>query len=97
VEEFNRRIENAKLKKIILIGVESHVCVYQTCFSLVKKGYELHVPRDAVDSRKGDDLAAGLELMRDCGATVTSTEAVVFQLLKKAGTREFKEMLKIIR
>jgi nicotinamidase-related amidase len=94
---FNDRLEAEGLRNIILTGVESHVCVFQTCVSLLEKGYRVHVPRSAVDSRTEENLKTGFELMRGAGAVITSTEAVVFQILEKAGTKEFKEMMKLIR
>lgn len=97
VENFNTRLDPAKFTNIILTGVESHICIYQTCFSILEKGYFVHVPQDAVDSRTDENWRVGLDLMREAGARITSTEAVIYQILKKAGTKEFKEMLKMVR
>lgn len=97
VEAFNSRLESTDLKNVILTGVESHICVFQTCFSLIERGYRVHVPQDAVDSRTEANWKVGLELMRETGALITSTEAIIYQILKKAGTREFKEMLKTMK
>ncbi len=97
VEHFNNRLESAGLKTIILSGVETHICILQTCISLLKRGYNVHVPRDAVDSRTDENRDVGLELMKEAGAVITSTETVIFQILKRAGTKEFKEMLKIVK
>ncbi len=77
--------------------MEIHVCVFQTCISLLKKRYSVHVPQDAVDSRTGENWEVGLRLMGESCAVITSTETVIFQLLKKAGTEEFKKMLRIIK
>ncbi|MDI6792143.1 MAG: hydrolase [bacterium] len=97
VEPFNCCLESNNFKNIILTGVESHICVFQTCFTLLEKGYQVHVPQDAVASRTDENWRVGLDLMREAGGVVTSTEAVIYQILKRAGTREFKEMLKIIK
>ncbi len=96
-ETFNRRLESHHLENIILAGVETHICVFQTCFSLLKKGFQVHVPQDAVDSRTDENWRIGLGLMRDAGAVVTSTETIVYQVLKRAGTKEFATMLRMIR
>jgi nicotinamidase-related amidase len=96
-DDFNRRLESHHVENIILTGVETHICVYQTCFTLQKKGFQVHVPQDAVDSRTDENWRIGLELMRDAGAVVTSTETIVYQVLKRAGTKEFKTMLRMIR
>lgn len=97
VELFNNRLESAGLKTIILAGVETHVCILQTCVSLLEQGYNVHLPQDAVDSRTEENWHVGIELMREAGAVITSTETVIFQILKRAGTKEFREMLKIIK
>lgn len=97
VEEFNDRINKTGIRDIVLTGVESHICVFQTCYTLLEKGFNLHVPVDAVDSRTDENLNIGIQLMKDAGAAITSTETIIFQILKKAGTDEFKEMLKLIR
>jgi nicotinamidase-related amidase len=94
---FNEQLNSKRLKHIILTGIESHVCVFLTCHSLLERGYEVHVPRDAVGSRTDENWNAGLELMKEAGAVITSTETVIFQLLEKAGTKEFKEMMKVLR
>lgn len=96
-DAFNQRLSSERLRHIILAGVESHVCVFLTCHSLLESGYEVHVPRDAVSSRTDENRHTGLELMRQAGAVITSTETVIFQLLKKAGTEEFKQMMKVVK
>ena len=97
VDIFNKRVEAAGLRNIILTGVETHICVFQTCVSLLEKGYSVHVPHHAVDSRTEDNWNIGLSLMKEAGAVITSTETIIFQILKKAGTPEFKKMLKTIK
>ena len=97
LDAFNIRLESEDLTNIILIGVESHICILMTCISLLEKGYKIHVPQDAVASRTDENWRVGLELMRDAGAVITSTETIIYQVLRKAGTKEFKEMLKMVR
>lgn len=94
---FLERIASLKRKQIILVGMETHVCVLQTCLSLLKKRYSVHLVSDAVCSRKKDDYMTSRELMRDAGAVITCTETVMFQLLEKAGTLEFKAIVKRIK
>jgi len=81
----------------ITTGMEAHVCVYQTVRQLRDEGASVHVVRDAVLSRTADNLATGLGLIERTGAVVTSTEVVVFDLLQKAGTDDFKALSKLIR
>ena len=97
VDAFNREIEEKGLQNIILTGIETHICVFQTCVSLLEKGYGVHVSHHAVDSRTDDNRQIGLSLMGEAGATSTSTETIIFQILKKAGTTEFKALLKTIK
>ncbi len=97
VDTFNTRLESEDLTNIILMGVETHICIFMTCISLLEKGYKIHVPQDAVDSRTDENWRVGLELMREAGALITSTETIIYQILNKAGTKEFKEMLKRIK
>ena len=84
-------------KKVILAGMETHVCVLQTCIGLLNEGYTVHTVVDAVCSRAEDNFAAGIEFMRDAGAVITCAETALFQLLEKAGTEEFKIIAKRIK
>lgn len=97
LDAFNIRLESEGLTNIVLMGVESHICILMTCIPLLEKGYKIHVPQDAVASRTDENWRVGLELMRDAGAVITSTEAIIYQILRKAGTKEFKEMLKMVK
>ena len=97
VSEFNNRLQAAGIQSIILAGVETHVCILQTCLSLLEAGYRVHVPQDAVDSRTEENWRVGIELMKEAGAVISSTETVIFQVLNKAGTPQFKDMLRIIK
>ncbi|MDO8281468.1 MAG: hydrolase [Thermodesulfovibrionia bacterium] len=94
---FLKKLTSLKRKQIILTGMETHVCVLQTCLSLLKEKYAVHLVSDAVCSRKKDDYVTGKELMRDAGAVITGTETVLFQLLEKAGTPEFKAIVNRIK
>jgi nicotinamidase-related amidase len=84
-------------KKVILAGMETHVCVLQTCLGLFREGYTVHVAADAVCSRSKVNSETGLAFMRDAGAVVTCAETVLFQLLEKAGTEEFRAISKLIK
>jgi nicotinamidase-related amidase len=96
-EGFLGKVASLNKKQIILTGMETHVCVLQTCLSLLKEGYTVHLVGDAVCSRKKEDYLAGREMMRDAGAVINCTETVLFQLLEKAGTPEFKAISKRIK
>jgi nicotinamidase-related amidase len=81
----------------ILCGIEAHVCVYQTARDLAADAGVVHVVADAVMSRKADNRTVGLGLMQHAGATITSTETVVFDLLHRAGTEDFKALSRLLR
>jgi isochorismate hydrolase len=84
-------------KKLILTGMETHICILQSCVSLLRNDFAVHVVSDAVCSRVKENWSTALEFMRDAGAAVTCTETVLFQLLKVAGTKEFKAISQRIR
>jgi nicotinamidase-related amidase len=80
----------------IVCGIETHVCVSQTVHDLIDRGVEVHVPADAVGSRNEVDYERGLERLERAGAVVTTVEAVLFELLERAGTPEFKQVQRLI-
>lgn len=84
-------------RQVILTGMESHVCVLQTALELLSKGYLVHLVCDAVMSRRKDSWKTALKTLAAAGAVLTSTEAVLFQLLRVAGTEEFKKLSKLVR
>ena len=94
---FTDKLAAAGRKKIILVGMETHVCVLQTCIGLLKEGYAVHAVSDAICSRTRDNFQTAIEFMRDAGAVITCTETVLFQLLEKAGTEEFRIIAKRIK
>ncbi len=77
--------------------METHICVLQTCLGLLKAGVNVHVVEDAVCSRTEENWRTGIEFMRSAGAVITCTETVLFQLLKVAGTEEFKKISQRIK
>ncbi|MBF0558483.1 MAG: hydrolase [Nitrospirae bacterium] len=94
---FMASIKALNKKTVILAGMETHICVLQTCASLLDKGFNVHLVQDAVCSRTRDNWKVGTEFMRDAGAIITCTETVLFQLLRVAGTEEFKAISKRIK
>jgi nicotinamidase-related amidase len=94
VEAFNERLSRLGRKQIILSGMETHICVLQTCADLIERGYEVHVLADAVCSRRKLDWEIGLSWMEKKGAIISTTEMIAFQLLKEAGTERFKRVSK---
>lgn len=83
--------------QVLLVGSETHVCVYQTVRDLLAADFKVQVPCDAVCSRRSLNHENGLSLMRELGAVITNTETLVFDVLKKAGTKEFKVMSPLVK
>lgn len=94
---FMEAVQETEKKQIILAGMETHVCVLQTCIDLLQEGYGVHVVSDAICSRTKQNYKTAIEYMRDAGAVITCTETVLFQLLVKAGSEEFKAISKRIK
>jgi nicotinamidase-related amidase len=83
--------------QVIVTGIEAHVCVLQTVVDLVDEGLEVHVPHDAVNSRRPEDKRWALHRMAAAGAVVTSTESALFELLERCGTEEFRAVSKLVK
>jgi len=81
----------------LLCGMESHICVAQTALAALREGYLVHVASDAVSSRTEWNWKIGLERMRAAGAVISSTEMMIYELLRGSGTEAFKEMLRYLR
>ena len=84
-------------RQVLLAGIETHVCVYQTARDLLADGYEVEIVADAVASRAAANRAIGLEKARAAGAGVTSVETALFELLGVAEGPRFKEILQIVK
>ena len=95
-EAFVKRILDLNRRTLILCGIEAHICVAQTAL-YAASGYEVHVVADAVASRVPENRRIALERMSRRGITITSTEMVIYELLKRAGTDTFKEVLKLVK
>jgi nicotinamidase-related amidase len=83
--------------QVILAGIEAHVCVLQTCIDLAMAGFAVFAVSDAMSSRKPESAELAIQRMRADGVQVVNTEMVVFELLEKAGTAEFKGLSGLIR
>jgi nicotinamidase-related amidase len=90
-------LEDAGRVQVIVTGIETHVCVLQTVIDLSRAGYEVHVPHDAVNSRRNADRDWALRRMEASGAVITSTESALFELLERCDTQEFKKVAGLIK
>ncbi len=78
---------------MLLCGMETHICVMQTALAALRNGYLVHVASDAVGSRAEWNWKVGLERMRAAGAIISSTEMMIYELLRSSGTPAFKQIL----
>jgi nicotinamidase-related amidase len=94
---FVEGLKQRGVQDVVLCGIEAHVCVAQTCLDLLDLGFRPFVVADAVSSRTAENHQFGIARMRDAGAVITSTEMIIFELLGRAGTDEFKQVLPLIK
>lgn len=94
---FLAALEQREIETAILCGVESHVCVFQTAMELMQKGLYVHVIADAVASRTPENKQIGLSRMAAAGAVISSTEMLLFELLRTAEHPQFKALSRLIR
>ena len=78
---------------LLLCGMESHICVTQTALAALRDGYVVHVASDAVSSRTEWNWKIGLERMRGAGAVISSTEMMIYELMRSSSSAAFKELL----
>ena len=81
----------------LICGIESHVCVWQTALGLLEREIEVHVAADAVSSRTDENRQAGLRLMEQAGATLTTVETALFEAIGAAGSDEFKQVQGLVK
>ena len=82
---------------VLLCGMETHICVMQTALGALNDGYLVHVASDAVGSRSEWNWKIGLDRMKAAGAVISSTEMMMYELLRCSGTPQFKELLPYIK
>ncbi len=95
--EMLAELKERDCKQIIITGIETHICVLQTVRSLLEKGFTVFIPHDAVGSRDPENKHVALELLRDAGATITSTETILFDLMGDSKDPHFKELQALIK
>jgi nicotinamidase-related amidase len=90
-------VASLKRSQILIVGMEAHVCVFQTARDLAEQRFTPYILVDAVLSRQEEDRQIGLALCREVGAVMTTVESALFDLLGKAGTPEFKAISAAVR
>jgi nicotinamidase-related amidase len=86
-----------KRNTLLLCGMESHICVMQTALAALREGYLVHVASDAVGSRTEWNWKIGLDRMRAAGAVISSTEMMIYELMRSSATPAFKELLPYLK
>ena len=94
---FADALRKTNRKQIIICGIETHVCVYQTVADLVAQNFEVQVVADAVSSRTKENKDLALERIRATGATLTAAEMIMCELLRSSEHPRFKEVLSLIK
>ena len=94
---FKEQLEGLNRRQVVITGIECHVCVYQTALDLMSNGYTVHLVTDAVSSRTSENRKVGIDAIKSAGAHLTSTEMVLFELLRTAADPKFKDIFKIVK
>lgn len=95
--EFVEQLEGTGRKKVLIAGIETHICVYQTAAQLLANGYDVEILADCVSSRTALSREIGLEKMKQLGAKLTTVEMALFEMQQIAKGDEFKAISKIIK
>ena len=90
-------LASLKRRQVLITGIETHICVFQTAVDLLTMGYGVHLVADAVSSRTALNRDVGTRKICDAGASLTSTETILFELLQTAEDSRFKEIFKIVK
>lgn len=91
-DAIHTQIAKSAKKTVILTGIESHICVFQTALSLLDAGYTVVIASDAVGSRRKSDWKAAMNALGEAGALLYPAETISFMLIEKAGTPEFRAL-----
>ncbi len=95
--EIFERFRDQGIFQLLVVGIEAHVCVQQTVLDLLAEGFRVYTAVDAVSSRFSIDSQTALRRMESAGATLTTTEATLFEWCEVAGTPEFKRISELVR
>ncbi|MHC4525849.1 MAG: hydrolase [Planctomycetota bacterium] len=96
-EQFIEQIDAQKPQTAILCGIETQVCVFQTAMDLIQKGLDVHVIANATSSRTQENKDIGINRMAKEGAVISSTEMLLFELLRNAKHEKFRELAKLTK
>lgn len=97
VPEFSAALEATGRKRLLVVGIETHICVWQTVMDALHRGYGVQVVADGVGTRKDADHETALVRMCQAGAVVTTSEALIYEVTYRADTEEFKKVLDLVK
>ena len=96
-EQFNDKLNKLSVEQVLICGIETHICVYQTALDLFRKGFSINVIADAVSSRTLENKTIALERLAHEGCKIICVEMILFELLKTAKHPRFREIARLIK
>jgi len=96
-EEFGAALARTGCSQVLVAGIETHICVFQTTMDLLAGDYDVHILSDAVSSRTKANWKLGLERMNHAGAVISGVEMALFEMLQVAKGDQFKQIAKIVK
>lgn len=95
--EFMEELRGMGRRQVLVTGIETHICVFQTGIDLMKQGFQVQVAADCVSSRTAENKEIGLQRLAQNGAQITSVEMAFFELMKEAKGEQFRQIVKLIK
>ena len=95
VDPFLKDLKETKKENVILFGIEAHVCVLQTAQDLLENGFNVHLAADATSSQRPFDRSVAFDRMKEMGVYISTTESLLFQMLRTAEFEKFKDISKL--
>lgn len=96
-EKFRETLKRLNARTLIIVGIETHICIAQTAIEGAENGYRICIISDATSSRNPEDKKTAIERVGRNGVIIASTEMLIYELLRRAGTKEFRESLRLIK
>jgi nicotinamidase-related amidase len=97
VPEFADALAQSGRKRLLIVGIETHICVSQTVHDALHRGYQVQVIADGVGTRRKEDHEIALARLRQAGAVITTSEALIYEVTLRADTDEFKKVLDLVK
>lgn len=94
---FEARLKELEARTLVMIGIETHICVCQTALEALQRGYNVHVVADAVGSRATANHGIGLDRIRQAGGVITATESTIYEWVERSDSPEFKLILPLLK